>query len=248
MALTFDSLGKMGRLGNQMFQYAALRGISTNLGYDFMIPSNNELCEVFGIKAKFGCSGNHKVTHNKFNFDEILFSSCLDNVDLTGYFQSEKYFKQIENQIKKEYSFSNKIYTICSHFIKTNFTSDIISLHVRRGDYLTESNFVNLDLNYYNTALRLLPSFNVLIFSDDISWCKSNFFGEEFYFIESKNKEIDLCLMTMCNYHIIANSSFSWWGSWLSKSKKTIAPSRWFQNEYSSWNTEDLYLPDWIVI
>jgi hypothetical protein len=53
--------------------------------------------------------------------------------------------------------------------------------------------------------------------------------------------------MSLCDYHIIANSSFSWWGSWLSKSKQTIAPKRWFAGDFLKWNTRDLYIPNWII-
>ena len=68
-------------------------------------------------------------------------------------------------------------------------------------------------------------------------------------FTESNDKYIDMCLMTLCNYHIIANSSFSWWGAWLSNSKKTIAPSRWFGSAPSApKNWSDIYCKDWIII
>ena len=126
--------------------------------------------------------------------------------------------------------------------------TELISIHIRRGDYLTESNFCNLPFDYYINSLELLPNLPVLIFSDDIPWCESVFLNSRFKFIKSNDTQIDLCLMSMCDYHIIANSSFSWWGAWLAKSKKTIAPSAWFQNEYSHWNTKDLYLPDWIIL
>jgi hypothetical protein len=250
MALTFDSLGYSGRLGNQLFQYAALRGISSNLGYDYLYPSDNiELCKIFNIPPKVGTGNANRLSPSGFEFDENLYSSCPDGTDLYGYFQSEKYFKNVETILRNEFKFSNQIEEYCTHYIKSRFQDDeVISLHVRRGDYLKEKNFVNLSLNYYYESLNYLPKKSVLVFSDDSEWCKKNFFDERFTIVESNNQKIDLCLMALCDYHIIANSSFSWWGSWLSKSKKTISPSQWFQNDYSHWNTKDLYLPDWIVI
>ena len=74
------------------------------------------------------------------------------------------------------------------------------------------------------------------------------FLNPRFKFIKSNNIQIDLCLMTMCNYHVIANSSFSWWGSWLANSEKTIAPKNWFGGDCINHNTQDLYLSDWIII
>lgn len=249
MALTFNSLGNLGQLGNQMFQYAALRGISYENGYDYFIPNNNlEFYKIFKIPIKFGEFNYSVIEQSGFEFDNFLYYNCPDNMDLYGYFQSEKYFKNVENIIKNEYVFDENIYKLCHHYLKTYGGDELISLHVRRGDYLKEINFVNLPTSYYFSAINLLPKRKILVFSDDIEWCKTQFNTSEFVFIETNNKVIDLCLMTMCHYHIIANSSFSWWGSWLSKSKQTISPSKWFQNNYSDWNTKDLYLPNWVIL
>ena len=250
MSLTFDNLGNLGRLGNQMFQYAALKGIAVNCGFDYRLPNQKiELYECFNFPKKFANKNNKDITHSSYEFDSNLFQNCLDDVDLWGFFQTEKYFKHIENEIRKDFTFYDRIYNICSNYRKGTFSNtELISIHIRRGDYLTESNFCNLPFDYYINSLELLPNLPVLIFSDDIPWCESIFLNSRFKFIKSNDTQIDLCLMTMCDYHIIANSSFSWWGSWLAKSKRTIAPSAWFQNEYSHWNTKDLYLPDWIIL
>ena len=95
---------------------------------------------------------------------------------------------------------------------------------------------------------RDFPDLEIMILSDDINWCREHFVGKRFKFSSSNDPFIDLCLMSLCDYHIISNSSFSWWGSWLAKSKKTIAPKNWFTGEYSSWNTKDLYRKDWITL
>lgn len=250
MSLTFDVLGNLGRLGNQMFQYAALKGIAANRGYDYKIPNQNiELYQTFQIPKKFGVPNENKVTHKNYEFDDELYNYCFDNVDLWGFFQSEKYFKNIETEIRKDFSFYDRIHNICSNYRNGTFlNTELISIHIRRSDYLTDSNFCNLTIDYYINALELLPDLPILVFSDDIEWCEKMFLNPRFKFIKSNNTQIDLCLMSMCNYHVIANSSFSWWGSWLAKSKKTIAPSAWFQNQYSNWDTKDLYLPNWIIL
>ena len=160
-----------------------------------------------------------------------------------------KYFINIKDKIKKDFTFHDRISNICSHYRRNNFLNkELISLHVRRTDYLTDKNFCSLSLDYYYDALELLPNLPVMILTDDYEWCKTKFTSKRFKISKSNNQYIDLCLMTLCDYHIIANSSFSWWGSWLADSKQTIAPRQWFAGEFSSWNTKDLYLPNWIVI
>ena len=90
---------------------------------------------------------------------------------------------------------------------------------------------------------------NFLIFSDDIVWCKNNFVGDKFIFIEGEEDYIDLWLMSLCNHNIIANSSFSWWGAWLNKNnnKTVIAPKNWF-GPNKKLDPTDLYCKDWLVI
>jgi Glycosyl transferase family 11 len=249
--ISFNNLGNMGRLGNQMFQYASLKGIAKKRGYSYSIPNKNELNNCFYIKETLQNKTERTIIVEKFEFNEEFFNDCPDNVDIRGYFQTEKYFKHIEQEIRSDFTFVNKIYKPCKDYINSIYKNNkVISLHVRRGDYLTDPNFECLDLNYYYEALEELPDFPVLIVSDDPEWCKEKFKGKKFNISLTKNTYFDLCLMTICDYHIIANSSFSWWGSWLANSKKTIAPKNWFSSNGSlkDWNTKDLYLPDWIII
>lgn len=252
--LTFNELGNLGRLGNQMFQYAALVGISRSIGTDYSIPCYDDiiLYEYFNIPNKYSEHQNVNIFYeNTFEFDEYLFNNCDPNTDLFGFFQSEKYFKHIKDEIKKHFTFKNDLEQICKSFMLENFPNeDVISLHIRRGDYLTDTNFHCLSLNYYLNALKLLPNFSVIIFSDDIEWCKvqKEFESDRFILSETHDTGMDMCLMGMCRYHIISNSSFSWWGSWLSNSKQTIAPKKWFSGEFEFWNTKDLYLPQWILL
>lgn len=248
--ISFNNLGNMGRLGNQMFQYAALLGISYNRNFDYCIPDSKiSLYECFKIPKRFSNTNFQSISSKSYEFDDTLFQTCPDNVDLYGYFQSEKYFIHIENIIRQHFTFNDIIRKMCLNY-KNNlfYDSEIISLHIRRTDYLTDPNFDVLPLDYYYDALKKLPSLPVIIISDDPEWCSENFKDSKFTISKSKNQFIDMCLMSLCDYHIIANSSFSWWGSWLSKSKQTIAPKTWFFGEFSTWNTKDLYLNNWILL
>jgi hypothetical protein len=246
--ISFNNLGHMGRLGNQMFQYAGLKGIASHKGYWYSVPSNTSLSQCFNIPETLPNTNNVVVDVEKFEFDEEFFNNCPDDVDVYGYFQSEKYFNHIAKQIRQDFSFHDKIIEECLSY-KTKFAgTKIISLHIRRGDYISDPSFECLSLDYYWNALKLLPNFPVIVFSDDPEWCKNVFKNDQFITSPFEDPFSDLCLMSLCDYHIIANSTFSWWGSWLAKSKQTIAPHNWFSGEFANWNTRDLYLPNWIVL
>jgi hypothetical protein len=257
----FNYLGQYGRLANQMFQYAALRGIAAFKNYEFCIPQtnygdkwkDNKLFDVFELSGlqHIGYSPDKFYEEKQFHYDENYVLNCPDNVSIHGYFQSEKYFKHIEDQIRKDFTFKDYILEPCSK----NFNFDeIISLHVRRTDYVSNSiNHPPCSLEYYERALKHFnDQIPVMIFSDDVDWCKSQkiFSSDRFLVSESYNTYVDLCLMAMCKYHIIANSSFSWWGAWLAKSEKVIAPLKWFGTDgnTSKNQTQDLYNDEWIVI
>lgn len=263
--LVFNHLGTLGRLGNQMFQYASLRGIASNRGYEFGIPPSNfsdewskhQLFEIFDLPnlpknhIRLLDRGYAPVVQEKFfHYDEELHRMCPNDVSLFGYFQSEKYFKNIEESIREDFIFKDHILAPCSEMMRD--FNEIISLHVRRTDYLINSaNHFNLGLDYYEKALSHFDEdCQVIVFSDDPEWCKEQklFSGDRFLVSESKDNTIDLCLMTMCTHHIIANSSFSWWGAWLSRSKKVVAPSTWFGPNNADKDTKDLLPESWIVI
>jgi len=102
-------------------------------------------------------------------------------------------------------------------------------------------------MDYYEEALSHFPDWDVVIFSDDPEWCKKQklFQGDRFLISESGDNKVDLCLMTLCKAHIIANSSFSWWGAWLADSEKVIAPSKWFGPLNEHKDTSDLIPERW---
>lgn len=264
--LSFNNLGNLGRLANQMFQYASLKGIATNLGYDFCIPpkdvfgnmdnnvrnSDVTIYDCFGLsEVKKSTIRNPLVQESGFHFDENIFNNCPDNVDLFGYFQSEKYFKHIESDIRKDFTFNENLLEICNFFVEENFSdTDIISLHIRRGDYVSNPNHPVQTLDYYKEALGKMPDLPVIVFSDDHEWCKQQdlFSSDRFYVSEENSTDADLCLMSLCDYHIIANSSYSWWGAWLAKSEKVIAPKNWFGGDCVNKETKDMYCEGWEVL
>jgi hypothetical protein len=267
--LAFNYLGQLGRLGNQMFQYASLRGIARRRGYDFCIPNHNQVTkDPYGFDLKielfYPFKMLHVLPHNiklldrgyapvaeerYFHFDETLFTMCPDEISLAGFFQSEKYFKHIEDEIRADFSFKNEILEPCKEMIGS--VGEAISLHVRRTDYLQNPNHTALDLEYYQKALKHFnDTSTVIVFSDDPEWCKEQdlFSDDRFMISESGDQYVDLCLMSLCKQHIIANSSFSWWGAWLSGSDDVVAPEKWFGEGNQDKDTKDLIPERWTRI
>ena len=277
MTISYNKLGSNGGLGNQMFQYAALRGIAAHHNYDWVVPkqidygtSNYGLFECFKMESvlekNLGITDYKSVSAGSVEFNSNFFNSCEDNVNLHDYFQTEKYFKNVENIIRKDYSFKEEIVDYCLNMM--NGLLNPIFIHVRRGDYLKLKHFYKLcDVEYYKKSLELFSNdCNVLIISDDIDWCKeqSIFKGDRFIFSDLKmfynhktyaSGEMvhclipyyDLCLMSLCDGAIIANSSLSWWGAWLQQGKnKIIAPKDWFASGGSHIDTTDFYCDGWI--
>lgn len=263
--ISFNSLGNLGRLANQMFQYASIKGIAYNCGLEFSLPpassfgtrdpmvknSDTNLYECFKLpEFKQGLYAHPQYVEQSFSFIPELFSNCPDNIDLVGYFQTEKYFKHIEDEIRQDFTFIDEVSEPCKDTWKSIFGgADVLSLHVRRGDYVGHTAHPVQSMEYYKKALsHFFPDQPVLVCSDDPDWCRGEFTEDRFMISDGGDTRVDLCLMTMCKYHIIANSSYSWWGAWLANSEKVIAPSKWFTGELAHKDTTDIYCPGWILI
>jgi len=277
----FNHIGTIGRFGNQMFQYAALKGIAANRGFDYTIPPEDSRIQIdnYGLLEAFELTTNKNIgwiestnveQERFFHFDQELFDSCPDNVSLHGFFQSEKYFKHIEEDIRKDFTFKDNWLEPCKEF-RSQMGEEVIFLHVRRGDpNLADKRgfkwaYTNLQsthpvqpLEYYEKALAEFDDgLSVVVFSDSIEWVKEQpfFQGDRFMFSEPEDKHsdgalvpyLDLCLMSLCDHAIIANSSMSWWGAWLiqNPNKKIIAPNMWFGSDYADKDTKDLYCETW---
>jgi hypothetical protein len=302
--ISYDRLGSNGRLGNQMFQYAALRGIAANRELDWCIPDKDtssitDYCiqlpfkmphlkesNIGTLNKNIGDQQRHSFgslvpsnpqTKNRieksFEFDQDLFNNVEDNTNIDGFFQSEKYFKNIENEIREDFDFIDEILEPCKEFVSQ--FSEVIFLHIRRGDaYGFEHLCKNKTFDeYYAPALENFgDNTAVIVCSDEIDWCKEQeFFKDERFYLSENNEKFktkswlwldgnpefrnstipytDLCLMSLCNGGITATSSLSWWGAWLQKNRTSpiIVPDPWFGPELmKSNNTKDLIPNDWI--
>jgi hypothetical protein len=174
-------------------------------------------------------------------------------VDLHGYFQTEKYFADAADAVRGEFAFHPATVVEAEQRL-ASISEPRLSVHVRRGDYVDQANFhPPCEVGYYAAALaRMPPQWRVILFSDDIAWCRDQevFAGERFVFSDGASNVTDLCMMSLCDHHIIANSSFSWWGAWLGRNpeKRVTAPDRWFGPSYARLDTRDLLPGDWLTI
>lgn len=252
-----------GGLGNQLFQIAN--------GYAYAKRHNKELIlsETWREIRPHRFSHWHSLLKNlqiylkpkegnythygepRFEYKEI--PTIEGNVDITGYYQSEKYFKDCEDDI-------HRLFSIPESFLHLSITPTkcTVAIHIRRGDYLKASHFHTiLPKTYYDTAKEIIEKEigfrpNYFYFSDDRDWVKENFkdsLQEGDIVITNNTDDEDFIQMRNCHHFIIANSTFSWWAAWLSitdTNKKVICPNRWFNCSESWW--EDIYCKNWIRI
>jgi hypothetical protein len=283
--LAFNELGNMGRLGNQMFQYAALKGIAAAKGYDWCIPpygitrvDNYSLANCFVMDSVRSTNqyildrGFAPVVMEKhFHFDKELLELCPNDVSVQGFFQTEKYFQHIADQIRSDFTFHNDLIEPVVGFLSE--LKDPIFLHVRRGDpnlvdargfkwAYTECSDMHppQTLDYYEEALKLFPEDQeVVVVSDSPEWVlEQELFKPDRFYVSTPEEKypdgsytpyVDLCIMANCKGGIIANSSLSWWGAWLQNNVgKIVAPKRWFGSVYADKITTDLYCEGWEVI
>jgi hypothetical protein len=199
------------------------------------------------------------VRERMHTFDKAILT-VPDNVYLDGYWQTEKYYKDIKEILHKEITLREEPDTVNWEMAELIRSGSAVSIHVRRGDYVSNPTTQQFhgccSLDYYNRAISLIeqkvddPSF--FIFSDDLPWAKKNLEipGEKTFVAHNgpEKEYCDLWLMSLCQHHIIANSSFSWWGAWLSQDaeKMVIAPRRWALSE--SFDTSDIIPDSWITI
>lgn len=180
-------------------------------------------------------------------------------VYLSGYWQSERYFSNIASIIRTDFTVANPPNETNCDFIKQIQATESVSLHIRRGDYVSNPRHTKyhgvLPLEYYENAAQYIASqvaapLHFFVFSDDLEWVSQNLkLPHPMTLINHNNPdhpEEDLRLMNHCKHHIIANSSFSWWGAWLANNpvKVVCAPARWFNGRDS--RPRDLIPESWV--
>jgi len=198
------------------------------------------------LRNRFGISkGKVYIENIDIGYQSDVYK-CIDTL-ICGYWQNEKYFSEIKNQILDDYSFTSGMIN-CGGLDLSRINSLInnnntVSVHIRRKDYLNKQNYEVYGgictKEYYskavNTIREIYPEALFVIFTDDPEWVRNNVSIDNSILINDLyigNEISDLYYMSICKNHIIANSSFSWWGAWLGEKKNSIviAPSKWFNN------------------
>lgn len=256
----------MGRLGNNLFQIAAAASLAKKYNCPFIaIPQSCALqesdnCPLPDYLLKFKDTilknvpmQNHYPEHYNqysepfYHYQEIPYQ---ENLLLWGYFQSEKYFDI--PTVRELFKIPASIDAILQKKYGSLLREELVSINVRRGDYMLRQDYHPVcSPAYFNRAIELIgKDKQFMITSDDLPWCKEHFTGDNFHFADYTDPEENLYLQTLCTHNIISNSSFSWWGAWLNpnRNKKVIAPLRWYGPRAADLNTKDL-LPDaWLRI
>jgi hypothetical protein len=269
-----------GGLGNQMFQYAFAYSLSRKLNKKLSLDITHFNKVSFDTKRNFELGSypiefdgiisskkifsrivdkisTLKITEKNFSINNIPRYKLSQKIIVDGYWQSEDYFIDYSERIRNffgEYISTNTSY---SQYWNEISRSKSASIHVRRGDYVTnfKASLVHevCDLDYFRHAINILEKklqgVIFFIFTDDVEWVKSNFKGERFRIVSANNFNHfeELSLMAHCQNNIISNSSFSWWAAWLNRNenKCVIAPKKWFKNVL---NVYGLIPASWRVI
>jgi len=283
-----------GGLGNQFFQYAMGRSLSSRLGVELMldvssyindpkrdyelgkyninakIASESEVarCTNFSsilvskmsrfIKPLYGLSGF--VSEKFFEYDPRVMR-LPDNRYLFGYWQSSKYFESVQNLLKKELIPKKPLDRENQKtLMMLKGLGDSVCITIRRGDFVSDSKATSFhgtcDIDYYKRSMKLienkLKNVQYCVFTDDQQWALESLNSSKpMIFVGTDNMaaaEKNMLLMSQCKNFIIANSSYGWWGAWLSENrdKIVIAPKRWFANKEI--NTSDLCPRGWVRI
>lgn len=266
-----------GGLGNQMFQWALGRMIQEttdmDVYYDMSYFKNSyarpyEL-DIFALVPNFvddfftkiklaiiwwlrGLLKWEKVfgitlySEAHFNFDRNI-QRIKPNTFIEGFFQSEIYFKCVEDKLREDFKFKKETDSRNMDLINKLYSTNSVSLHIRRGDYVEKERnqqlYATCSMDYYRRGVEYIakhsPDPTLFIFSDDIPWVKRNLDLKVPYDVvyiahnTGEKSYEDLRLMSLCHHNIIANSSFSWWGAWLNNNsdKIVIAPQKWFNDD-----------------
>jgi hypothetical protein len=278
-----------GGLGNQLFQYAAGLALSSkhktalkiNVQFNTQDTKRKQALSNFQLDIqeagpeeiekyypnsnlqraiqKLLPAGWNKF-YKEFGFAyQPSFQYLSSDVYLKGYWQSEQYFSSIASIIKESFVLHPSCYNKASACIQEIESSESVSLHVRKGDYLQspyKDYYATLESDYYNKAIAFLqqfsPALKIFVFTDDTIWVKEHLRLHASFELVSGNQTNsmleDFQAMQSCKYHVIANSSFSWWTAWLGsrEGKQVIAPKNWFKNGPK--DTEDLIPKTWHLL
>jgi len=261
--ITFSRLGLHGRFGNQLFQYSVVKSVALETGYSLKIPNpenynwqnQKSYLKCYDLKADLlEPEDLQKIRYRFVEPDHTKFYADVfkvpDDIDFYGYFQNYRYFSKHLPELKKEFVMREEITDKANDYLDSirecgDRDSEIVSIHVRRGDWLAEYSYDTNMSHHYGVGDVLTPDspygryvypamrqfedkkVKFLVFSGgsqkgvnhnqtDMDWCKRNFKGDEFYFCEGNEDIVDFEIMRMCNHNILCHmTSFGYWAALL---------------------------------
>lgn len=261
--ITASNFLTSGRLGNILFRYCSLIGLSKKYNLELKLPSW-EYSKYFDYdypqgEVSWAVKVKEPVFHYTPNWD---FLNTSDNVDVEGYLQSEKYWQDTKEEVKKALTFKEdfKKQVLASFVANCSgvnpFEKSPIAISIRRGDYVNNTNYEQLPITHYILALQeRFPDWrerSIIVFSDDIAYCKVHLDCLPNVYFSINNSDIeDLCLLSQCNSFIIANSTFSWFGAYIAELQrpvKVVRPNHHFSGNLLKTSQEhDIYPKRWEV-
>lgn len=236
-------------LGNQLFQIAAAISYAKDYDFDATFPClKDPKCGEYNNNFLRNVSSEECPLPNRYYREPSFAYSPIPESDSSfcineSYLQSEKYFCHNRDLILTTFTPSKEDLVYLQE--KYNLETPTTSLHVRRGDYLQNTQYHTniMETDYYTKALKFINADAILVFSDDPTWAREAF---PTYTVVEEKDYLELYLMSLCTNNIIANSSFSWWGAWLNTNphKKVVAPIDWFGPDHHL-TTKDLIPSTW---
>jgi len=259
--ITMSTFGSNGRLGNQLFQYAAMIGLAKKYNHKLVLPKWKYAEYFQGTFPEGEWTGGRFVQEPVFSYQGNWPTiKENDKVDVKGYFQSRLYWQDAIPEIREALTFKPEfkkqvLDNFVSNYIDENpVEKKTLGISVRRGDYINNPHYAQLPVTYQILAmLERFPDWqerNIIFFSDDIPWCKTHFDClDNSYFSENNSEIEDLCLLSQMDSFIIPNSTFGWWGVYLAELQrpvKAVRPAHHFDGKLLEQNDiRDLYPLNW---
>lgn len=248
-----------GGLGNNLFQIAAAYALAREVNTPLAINYERHSTPCFFHPIRYKDNLFKKINSTTATFKNVYYEPNFtydkipyqNNVILNGYFQSLKYFEKYKEEVKKLFTFPDSVkYDILQKI--ENVEGEFIINHIRRGDYKNNKTYSNISKDYYKQAHDFIESkeqkkLKNIFVTDDKDQVRTEF-GNNNIIIETKNEIEDMFILTLGNYFVGCNSTFSWWGSFFGKHKLKIFPKKWFHKGGETLKSKDIYRDDLLCI
>jgi len=241
---------------NRVFGISTPQASAAELGKVLGLRAHNRIRRLLMRRWLAGLRGRHLAIESQIAYWPDI-AAIPDECYLLGNWHSEKYFQAVESQVRSDFAFPVPLVGLNAELEQQIAGCTAISVHVRRGDFAADPATLAVhglcSLDYYRKAIAHIASRvsnpQFFMFSNDMAWVRDNLhIDHPCHYIDHNtglDSHIDMLLMSRCRHHIIANSSFSWWGAWLnpSREKIVVAPERWFA---ANWDSSDIIPPAWV--